>query len=136
MADLDAAFALAATGDIEAQEAVFRHMVLAGLQPGALRPGFLDVIEVWARMLATHGRSDDQRRLAGVLLFKGSMLLLDGRNDLAAPFVEEGGRRLRELSDAGDRHAVSQLAELTRRLENGRSLPAEIMLGDAAPTSH
>lgn len=129
-------FARAAKGDVDAQAAMLDHMVMTALQPDAVCPEFLAAIEMWARLLATHGRPDDKRRLAGVLLFKGSIYRLGGRKEASEPLVSEGCRYLQQLADSGDERSASQLAELSRRLENDQAVPGEIMLGDVAPISH
>jgi hypothetical protein len=136
MADMSETFAAAAKGDPVAQATMLDHMVMTALQPGAVCPEFLAVIEMWARMLATHGRAEDNRRLAGVLIFKGSILRLAGRLDVSERLVDQGLFVLQRLAEDGDERAPAQAAELSRRLTAGQSIPAEIMLGDAAPTSH
>ena len=136
MPDMTVTFAQAACGDVAAQAAMLDHMVMTALRPGAVSAEFLAGIELWARMLATHDRPEHKRRLAGVLLFKGSIHRIGARPELAEPLIAEGLRMLRLLADAGYQRAGAQLCELSRRLDRDHSLPAEIMLGDDSPTSH
>ena len=132
--NLPETFARAANGDIGAQAEILEHLVMTVFQPGGLPAEMLGVIEIWARMLVTHGRAEDKVKLAGFLMFRASMCQLGGCEDAAPPMITEAMHHLGEASAQGHPLADVQRAELSRRLAMNITIPAEVMLGDLAPT--
>lgn len=127
-------FGRAAQGDVDAQYDMLERMVGVATQANSLCGESLAIIEVWARMLATHGRPQDKMRLGGVLIFKASVLKFNGNPEGAAAFLDEGTRILREAFELGYEPADTQRVELSRRFAMNIAIPAEVMLGDVAPT--
>lgn len=128
--------ARAARGDVDAQTEMLRRLFGAATQPGPVTSDSLVVIEIWTRMLATHGRSEDKMRLGGFLMYKASVMQFDGKGDAALPVIEEAEKLLCEASEQGYETAETQRQELSRRLNMKVGIPAEVMLGDLAPCMH
>ncbi|WP_068090981.1 hypothetical protein [Novosphingobium rosa] len=134
MANMSDTLLRAAKGDIKAQADMLENTMMTAFQPGALGPQMLGVIEIWARMLASHGSAEDKVKLAGVVIFRASIFRLGGHNDLAQPLIDEGMGLLATAIEEGHEPAEAQRAELSRRLAMNIAIPAEVMLGDLAPT--
>ncbi len=127
-------FGRAARGDVDAQSDILERFVGAATQTGSVDGESLAIIEIWARMLAMHGRPQDKMRLGGVLIYKASAMQFGGNWDGAVTFMDEGKRCLQEAFEQGYEPALTQKAELSRRLAMNIGIPAEVMLGDLAPT--
>ena len=136
MNDLPETFARAAKGDIDAQAAMLDHMVGYAISQPLLTVEYLNTIEMWARMLMTHGRPCDAHRLAGVLLFRSSVYRRVGISEVGELMADEGMRILNCLADEGDELAADKRATVGDLIARGRDVPASIMMDQRQGTAH
>jgi hypothetical protein len=134
--DMAETFARAAKGDVDAQAAMLDHMVGFAISQPLLTAEYLNTIEVWARMLMTHGRPCDAHRLAGVLLFRSSVCRSIGVPEAAELLAGEGMRILGCLASEGDQFAADKRATVGDLIARGRDVPPSIMIGITQGTRH
>jgi hypothetical protein len=136
MKGLPETFARAAKGDVDAQAAMLDHMVSYAVIEPLMSAEYLNAIEVWARMLMTHGRPCDAHRLAGVMLFRSSMCRRNGLEEVAELMAGEGMRILECLAGEGDEVAADKMKLVADMLARGHHLPPSIMMDQRVAMAH
>ena len=122
----------AAGGDINAQRQLLTAFLLAGHADPASWGTMLDEAEVWARMAAANGISQDYINLVIVLGLRASEARGRGDASLSCQFEAEGISIVLMLADEGDTAAAAMLPGLLERADtevvtHARSLVADLV---------
>jgi hypothetical protein len=122
----------AAGGDINAQRQLLTAFLLAGHADPASWGAMLDEAEVWARMAAANGISQDYINLVIVLGLRASEARGRGDSSLSCQFEAEGISIVLILADEGDAAAAAMLPGLLERADTGVVENAKLLVATLA----
>ena len=130
--------ALAAAGDCDAQ-GILRDellMEIANVESGYTLPILLSQAEVFARLAAAQGTSNDTLKLVAVLVTHAEVCARDGRLDEAGHFEGEALGIIERVLISGNDEAIGLLAHAMTALADRGNEIAAVLVGqmiDAMP---